>query len=236
MSGTEESGAGARAALLRAAQALNALGINQGRSGNVSVRTAQGFLVTPSGVAYEAMTPDMLVPVTLDGGYRGDLRPSSEWRLHRDIYRHRPDAGAVVHVHSTVATALACLRLRIPAFHYMVAMAGGTAIEVADYATFGTQELSDAMLAALGPRRACLLANHGQIAYGATLEKALDLAVEVEALARQYWHARSLGEPVILTEAEMAEVTRRFAAYGKPAAERTAGDDDVLGFPHRLDG
>lgn len=219
--------------LLRVAQALNPLGINQGKSGNASVRTPDGFLVTPSGVPYEELTPDMLVEVTA-GGYRGPLRPSSEWRMHRDIYAAYPAAGGVVHVHSAYATALACLRQPIPPFHYMVAVAGGHTVEVADYATFGTQGLSDAMLAALGPRRACLLANHGQIAWGATVAKALDLAVEVESLAQQYSLARALGDPVLLTPAQMDEALARFAAYGKPAAERTAEDDAVLEFPPAL--
>lgn len=212
---------------------MNPAGINQGKSGNVSARFGDAFLVTPSGVAYEALTPDAVAEVGLDGVWRSGGAPSTEWRMHRDIYAAFPDAGAVVHVHSTFATALACLRRRIPPFHYMVAVAGGTSIEVADYHTFGTQALSNAMLAALDGRRACLLANHGQICWGATPDKALELAVEVEALARQYWHAASLGEPTLLTDAEMAPVLRKFAAYGKPAAERTAVDEAVLELPRR---
>lgn len=230
-----------RDGVVRTARAMNALGINQGRSGNVSARfhdpvLGDGFLITPSGVAYDAMTADMVVPVGLDGTYRGDHAPSTEWRMHRDIYAARPAAGAVVHTHSPFATSLACLGRRIPAFHYMVAVAGGTSIEVADYATFGTQALSDAMLAALGDRRACLLANHGMICWGCTLEKALDLAVEVEALAAQYWRACALGQPRLLTDTEMAPVLARFAAYGRPAGERTAEDEAALELPRRVPG
>jgi len=222
-----------RERIIRAARSLGPLGINQGKSGNVSARTPDGVLITPSGIAYEDLTPEMIVFMGMDGTYTGRFAPSSEWRMHLAIYRERPEAGAVVHVHSTFATALACLRRPIPPFHYMVAMAGGTSIEVADYATFGTQALCDAMMRALEGRRACLLANHGQIAFGADLGKALDLAMEVEALARQYWHARSLGEPVLLDAAEMAEVLRRFQAYGKPAEARTAEDDRILELPPR---
>lgn len=225
-----------REGVVRTARAMNALGINQGKAGNVSVRfrdpvLGDGFLITPSGAAYDAMSPDMVVPVHLDGTYTGPHAPSTEWRMHRDIYAGRPRAMAVVHTHSTFATALACLRRRIPAFHYMVAVAGGTSIEVADYATFGTQALSDAMLRALGDRKACLLANHGMICWGAGLEAALDLAVEVEALARQYWHAAALGEPALLSDAEMAPVLRKFVAYAKPGTERTAEDAAVLDLP-----
>jgi L-fuculose-phosphate aldolase len=203
---------------------MNASGLNQGTSGNVSVRDGQGMLITPSGVPYDAATPEMMVPVDADGAPSGRLRPSSEWRMHLDLYRHRPEVGAVVHVHSAHATALSCHRKGIPSFHYMVAVAGGADIRCADYATFGTQALSDAMLAALEGRRACLLANHGQIAVGATLEKALGLAQEVETLARQYLLARALGEPVRLDDAEMSRILALFADYGRqPKADRTPG-------------
>lgn len=204
-----------RQAVIEACRAMNAQGLNQGTSGNVSLRDGDGFLVTPSGVPYDGMTPEQVVRMDPEGGFEGDWVPSSEWRMHRDIYRARPEAGAVVHVHSTHATALSCLRREVPAFHYMVAVAGGDSLRCADYATFGTQALSDAMLAALEGRTACLLANHGQIAFGPTLDRALWLAGEVEALCRQYAVARSLGDPVVLGETEMAEVLERFGSYGK---------------------
>ncbi len=205
----------ARNAILSTCRAMNASGLNQGTSGNVSVRDGDGMLITPSGVPYDDTTPDMIAPVDMDGVAEGPLKPSSEWRMHMDIYRARPEAQAVVHVHSPYATALSCHRRGVPAFHYMVAVAGGSDIRCADYATFGTQDLSDAMLAALEGRSACLLSNHGQIAFGPTLDKALWLAGEVETLARQYILARELGEPVTLDEAEMARVLALFADYGK---------------------
>lgn len=207
-------------AILAACRAMNASGLNQGTSGNVSMREGEGMLVTPSGVPYDDATPDMMVRVAADGAPSGPLKPSSEWRMHLDIYRARPEARAVVHVHSPYATALSCHRRNIPAFHYMVAVAGGADIRCAHYATFGTQALSDAMLAALEGRSACLLANHGQIAFGPSLDKALWLAGEVETLARQYLIARGIGEPVMLDDTEMARVLDLFASYGKqPALE-----------------
>lgn len=210
--------AGRRAAaeaVIDAALAMNASGINQGKSGNVSARFADGFLITPSGMDYDALTPDDIVLVGMDGGSRDRLNPSSEWRMHRDIYAEHGAAGGVVHTHSTFCTALACRREAIPPFHYMVAVAGGTRIACADYATFGTEELSQAMLAALGDRKACLLANHGMICFESDVGKALALAVEVETLARQYWHARQGGEPVLLSDAEMNAVLEKFKTYGK---------------------
>jgi L-fuculose-phosphate aldolase len=200
------------------ARAMNASGINQGKSGNVSVRSEDlsAMLITPSGMDYDDLTADDIVSVALkDGAAEGPLLPSSEWRMHRDIYAARPEAGAVVHTHATFSTALSCRREGIPAFHYMVAMAGGTDIRCADYATFGTQELSERMLQALDGRKACLLANHGMICLEASAKKALALAVEVETLARQYWHACQGGAPTLLSDAEMAEVLERFKSYGK---------------------
>jgi L-fuculose-phosphate aldolase len=212
-------GRGLRVALVGAARRLSATGMNPGRSGNLSARSESGFLVTPSGAAYESLHPDDLVQVGLDGA-SGDAQrtPSSEWRLHRDIYARQPEAGAVVHTHSPYATTLACLHRPIPSFHYEVAFAGGADIRCARYATFGTQELSDAALEALAGRRACLLGNHGAIAYGETLEAAVDLADKVEALARLYWQALQIGEPRLLDAAEMARVVERFADYGKEPA------------------
>ena len=202
-------------AILRACRDLNARGLNQGTSGNVSMRTEGGMIITPSGMAYDAATPDMCVTVSSDGSWTGNWRPSSEWRMHRDVYRARPEAQAVVHVHSPHATALSTLRAGLPAFHYMVAVAGGRDVRCADYATFGTQALSDAMLAALDGRAACLLANHGQIAFGSSLDRAVALAAEIETLARQYLLARGAGEPAILDDAEMDRVLGLFVDYGR---------------------
>ena len=206
---------GLRRAVIDTARRMNALGINQGTSGNVSVRWKKGLLVTPSGVPYERLEPESIVYLKMDGSHEGDLLPSSEWRFHRDILDARPDIGAVVHTHSAFATTLACLGRGIPAFHYMVAAAGGPDIRCAPYATFGTQGLSDHALAALDGRAACLLANHGQIATGPTLDKALALAVEVETLAGMYWRALQVGEPTILDPEEMAIVLEKFRSYGK---------------------
>ena len=162
------------------------------------------------------MSPHEIVFVTLDGRAEvGRRKPSSEWRMHRDIYAARPEAGAVLHAHSTYATALSCHRLDIPAFHYMIAIAGGADIRCADYALFGTQELSDSMLDALAGRRACLLGTHGMICFHDDLDSALWLGIEVETLARQYWHARQLGEPMLLDEAQMDEVLKKFKTYSK---------------------
>ncbi|MBI1179431.1 MAG: class II aldolase [Alphaproteobacteria bacterium] len=207
-------------AVIDACKAMTAAGVNHGTSGNGSARWRDGFLVTPTGMRYEALTPEQMVYVTLDGTAHGPLAPSSEWRMHRDIYGHRPEAMAVLHAHPPHATALSCLREPIPRFHYMVAAAGGPDIRCSRYALYGGAELSAAMLEALDGRRACLLANHGMICFGPSVEKALALAVEVEALARQYCIARQTGTPVLLSEAEMDEALARYASYGKqPGAE-----------------
>jgi L-fuculose-phosphate aldolase len=197
------------------ALSMNSAGINQGTSGNVSARYRHGFLVTPSGLNYVALDPGDIVFMSLDGEARGKRVPSSEWRFHRDIYAARADAGAVVHCHSPYATALACLGRDIPAFHYMVAVAGGENIRCAGYATFGTQELSDLALTALDGRKACLLANHGMIGIGGDLAEALKVAIEVEALAAQYWRCLQVGKPKLLSRAEMKRVLKKFATYGR---------------------
>src|SRR4029079_9556011 len=168
---------------------MNSEGINQGTSGNVSARIDEGFLMTASGIPYALMKPEHVVEMDLDGGYRGDYLPSTEWRMHMDIYKAPLTAGASVHAHAIHAAALACLRRDIPAFHYMIGVAGGTSLRVSDYAEFGTQGLSDVMLKAMESRSACLLANHGQICFGPNLDRALWLAVEIETLCRQYWTA-----------------------------------------------
>lgn len=224
-----------RRAIIETCREMNRLGVNQGTSGNVSARTGDGFLITPSGVPYDAMAPEMIVAMDLDGGYRGEVLPSSEWRMHLDIFRRHADAGAVVHTHSTYATALSCLRTAIPAFHYMIGVAGGADIRCAEYATFGTRGLSEAMLRALEGRSACLLGNHGMICHGETLAKALWRAVEVETLAKQYWIARQMGEPVILDADEMARVLARFKSYGKQAKDMAPGDAPAVEMPVRRD-
>jgi len=206
---------GLRVHLIEAARRMNASGLNQGRSGNVSVRVEGGFLVTPTGVPYESLNPPDLVFMRQDGQREGTYTPSSEWRLHRDIYEKRSEAGAVVHTHSPYATSIACLRRSIPAFHYEVAFVGGSDIRCADYATFGTQELSDSALKALEGRRACLLANHGVAAMGADIDDAFGMADKVEMLARLYWQALQAGDPVILDEDEMALILERFQTYGR---------------------
>jgi L-fuculose-phosphate aldolase len=207
---------GLRQQIIATALRMNELRINRGRSGNVSARTGDGFLVTPSGLPYEDTSPEDIAAVTLAGVASGPRQPSTEWRFHRDIYAARHDVGAIVHTHSTFATTLACLGRGIPAFHYMVAVAGGKDIRCADYATFGTQALSDHALVALASRKACLLANHGMIAVGGSLADALALAVEVEALAEQYWRTLQTGTPNLLSDAEMDVVLEKFSSYGKP--------------------
>ncbi len=194
---------------------MNRENLNQGTSGNISARFENGFLITPSGTPYDLLTPDGIVFMTLDGAVETGMKPSSEWRMHRDIYAEHRDAKAVVHAHPPYCTALSSLRVSIPAFHYMVAIAGGDDIRCADYATFGTADLSDEMSRALEGRKACLLANHGLICFDDTVASALALAVEVEALAHQYTVARRMGEPVLLNEIQMAEAITKFKDYRK---------------------
>ncbi len=196
---------------------MNALGINQGTSGNASVRFKDGMLITPSGMPYEAMTGTDIVFMRLADGAvtaKAGLKPSSEWRFHRDILAARDDLDAVVHTHGLAVTTMACLHQDIPAFHYMVAVAGGESIRCAPYALFGTQELSDLALKALEGRKACLLGNHGLIAGDTSLEKALAVAVEVEILADMYWRTLQVTRPAILSKAQMADVLEKFKSYG----------------------
>jgi L-fuculose-phosphate aldolase len=206
-----------RAELLATVQAMGAARLNTGTAGNASVRVPGGMLITPSGLAPEACTLDDMVAVDADGTPRGRLAPSSEWRLHADLYANRPEAGAIVHAHAPFATSLACQRLEIPPFHYMIARFGGNTVRCARYATFGTQALSDNVAAAIAGRCACLMANHGMLVFGRNLANALALAIELEALSEQYWRVRQLGKPVLLSDAEMAEVAERFRWYGRPA-------------------
>ncbi len=224
---TAPSHSAERRAIIDACLAMNRLGINQGSSGNLSVRVDGGFLVTPTSLPYDETTPEDIVEMGFDGTYLGARRPSSEWRFHRDVLRARPDMDVVLHSHPTFGTALAAHGRGIPGFHYMVALAGGDSIRCAPYATFGTQELSDHALTALEGRLACLLANHGMIVLGKTVKAALALAVEVETLARQYLYAQQLGEPVILPADEIARVGEKMRRlkYGQPVDEADAPED-----------
>ena len=207
--------------LLSITQKLAQLGLNKGTSGNASVRCNGGFLVTPSGMAVDDITPSNMVQMRFDGSFElqsdsNAKKPSSEWRFHRDILANRPEINAVIHTHSMFATTLACLHKDIPPFHYMIAVAGGDTIRCAPYALFGSQALSDHALLALADRKACLLANHGMIALGSDLDDALAVTVEVENLCEQYWRILQLNpNPSLLNEAEMFEVFQQFKGYGK---------------------
>lgn len=205
---------------------MNASGINQGTAGNLSIRTTDGFLITPSSMPYDTMTPQDIVEMGFDGTYVG-RRPSSEWRFHRDILKRRDDIDVVLHCHSLYATTLACHYKPIPAFHYMVGVAGGATIRCADYATFGTQALSDHALTALEGRLACLLGQHGQISLGKTVEAALWLAIEVETLSRMYVQALTLGEPPILSDEEMERVIGQMRRMSYGQAPDAEGINDV---------
>lgn len=203
-----------RLQLIETARAMNRSGINQGTAGNLSARYDDGMLITPSGVPYESLEAADIVRLDGQGRASGARKPSSEWRIHYDVYRGRPDARAILHAHPVHCTALACLRREIPAFHYMVAVAGGDTVRCAPYATFGTQELSDQVQAALAGRKACLMANHGLLCVASEPAGALDLAVEIESLARAYLQCLAVGEPAILDAAEMERVLEKFRDYG----------------------
>ena len=206
-----------RANIVAKARWMNATGLNQGTSGNISARYKDVLLITPSATPYDSMTPESIAAMPLDGEYgswSGPLKPSTEWRFHFDITKSRPDVGAIVHTHSTYATVLAIARKEIPACHYMMAAFGGTTIRCAGYARYGTKELSDFALKALEGRNGCLLANHGMIALGANLDKAMWLAVELETIAKQYYLSLALGNPVILSDEQIAETAGGFATYG----------------------
>lgn len=215
-----------REQLVSTCKAMNASGINQGTSGNLSLRTEDGFLITPSGRPYDTMMPEDIVEMGFDGTYDG-LRPSSEWRFHRDILKARDDINVVLHCHSIYATTLACHHKSIPSFHYMTGVAGGTDIRCADYATFGTQALSDNALIALKDRLACLLGQHGQISLGKDLASALWLAIEVETLSRIYVQALTLGEPPILSDEEMERVIAQMKRMSYGLAPDPEGTNDV---------
>jgi L-fuculose-phosphate aldolase len=195
-----------REEIVRTCLRMIELGINQGTSGNVSVRVGDRFLITPSGIPYEEMTPDQIAVMDVSGNYSGPCKPTTEWRIHREIMRARPSAGVVIHTHSIYSTTVACLRREIPALHYYVAWGGGPTIRCADYATYGTQELADNVLAALADRDACLLANHGLVVIGKALRDTLWHTVDIETLARQYVYALQIGEPCILPDDEIERV------------------------------
>ncbi|MGB3417741.1 MAG: class II aldolase/adducin family protein [Mesorhizobium sp.] len=215
-----------RAEMVNICRRMNSSGINQGTAGNLSVRLAKGFLVTPSGLPYDTMTPQDIVEMDFDGTYAG-RRPSSEWRFHRDILKARDDVDVVLHCHSIYATTLACHHKSIPSFHYMTGVAGGTDIRCAQYATFGTQALSDNALVALKDRKACLLGQHGQISLGKTMEAALWLAIEVESLSRMYVQALTLGEPPVLPDEEMARVLEQMRRMSYGLGPEAEGSNDV---------
>ena len=217
-----------RRAIIAQCRRMNAIELNQGTSGNISARCGGRLLITPSAVPNDEMEPAMIASMSIedggeDGAWEGPLAPSSEWRFHLDLTRARPDLGAIVHTHAIYCTTLAIARRPIPAVHYMMAAFGGTCIRCADYATFGTEALSRAVLAAMRGRNACLMANHGMLAAGPDLDRAMWLAVELETLARQYFNTLLIGGPVLLDEAEIADAARSFANYGRRDSHGRAG-------------
>ena len=206
-----------RKAIIDKCRWMNASGLNQGTSGNISARHGDTMLISPSATPYDALTPDMIAAMPVNGEYgawEGPLKPSTEWRFHLDIMKARPDVGGIVHTHATYSTVLAIARKEIPACHYMIAAFGGMNVRVAGYARYGTKELSELAIHALEGRTACLLANHGMIATGTSLDEAMWRAVELETIARQYYLSLSIGGPVLLGEPEIAETAKGFSSYG----------------------
>jgi len=202
--------------LIEAARAMAARGLSAGTSGNVSLRTEEGILITPSATPYESLTPEMIPLLKPDGSFEGRYRPSSEWRFHLDIYLARPEVGGIVHHHAPYTTALAMARREIPACHYMIARFGGAPLRCAAYALFGTAELSANVLKALEGRTACLMENHGGIATGRDVGAALAAATELEVLAQQYLLSLAAGGPVLLSEAEIEDAVQQFATAYRP--------------------
>jgi len=205
-----------RVAIVAKARWMNEIGLNQGTSGNISVRSGDTMLITPTAIPYETMQPSMLAAMPIEGEYgswEGPIEPSTEWRFHLDILKARPDVGAVVHTHSTFATVLGIARRPIPACHYMVAVFGGNDVRVADFAIYGTKALANNVLKALEGRKGCLIANHGMIAAGKDLEHAMWLAVELETLAKQYYYSLQIG-PVILPDSAIEDTRRSMDGYG----------------------
>jgi len=203
-----------RQKLIDTALAMNASGLNKGASGNLSVRYGDGFLITPSGMDYAGLSTNDTVWMGFDGKTQGKRKPSSEWRFHAAIYNHHAEANAVLHAHPVSCSTLACLGKGIPAFHYMIAIAGGRDIRCADYATFGTPQLSENVIEALQDRKACLMAHHGLTCFEKDLPRALALAIEVEHLATVYGRILAIGEADILTDSEMEKVLKKFSSYG----------------------
>lgn len=212
-----------RLEVIESCRAMNRLGINKGTSGNISVRHGNGFLISPTGIPYDKLQPEHVVAMNWDATYEGEVQPSSEWRFHRDILQARPDLNAVVHTHSTNATALSILGLEIPAIHYVIAAAGGSTIRCAPYELFGTQELADRVIVALEGRRACLMAHHGVIAAHVNIARALALAVTVEELATQYLLCLPMGKPPVLSDDQIAEVLVKFKTYGQQSSAALEG-------------
>ena len=206
-----------RERIVAALRRLDTLGLNRGSTGNVSHRLGEGMLITPTGMGADELRACDMVWLGHNDTMRGDWQPSSEWHFHRAIYAVRPDLNAVVHTHSVNATALACLERGLPAFHYMVAVAGGDSIPCTPYHTFGTEALSSAVTGALRDRQACLLAHHGIVAAGSSLAQAMKIAIEIEALCEIYLKALAVGQPTVLDDTQMAEVIEKFRAYGKAA-------------------
>jgi L-fuculose-phosphate aldolase len=206
-----------RADAVAAVQRMGELGMNRGSTGNLSVRAGAGMLITPTGMGADDLRPQDMVWCGWDGSLRGDWKPSSEWHFHQAIYMARPDLHAVLHTHSTHAAALACLRRSLPAFHYMVAIAGSDHVPCVPYHLFGTEALSQAVAGAMAGVDACLMANHGLVAGGATLPKAMKVLQEIESLCEVYLKALAVGEPAVLSREQMAEVIAKFADYGKTA-------------------
>ncbi|MEM9578524.1 MAG: class II aldolase/adducin family protein [Pseudomonadota bacterium] len=212
-----------RADVVAAYRELERQGMNKGASGNVSARLGAHMLITPSGIPSSEMEPAQVAKLRIEdksGSYKGPCKPSSEWRFHRDILHARPDAGAIVHTHAPFSTILAILRKPIPAVHYMMAAFGATEIKVAPYATYGTPELSQAVIGAMEGAKGCLMANHGMVVAGPNLTRTMWLAGELELLARQYYHSLLAGTPHILSKAEIAEAAKSFESYGPQAVEK----------------
>ena len=210
-----------RQELIAAARRLVSSGLTRNTSGNISHRVPGGFLVTPTGMPYETLEPEDIVFVDDAGAAHGRRLPSSEWRMHYDLFAARAEVSVVLHAHAPFCTSIACLGRGIPAFHYMIAMFGGADIRCAGYATFGTEELSRHAVGALDGRKGCLLANHGMITLGRSFDDAFKLGIELETLAEMYWRALQIGEPVILDAAEMARVLEKFQSYGKQPPIKT---------------
>jgi len=206
--------------LLATAREMTRTGLTSGSAGNLSVRDGEGMWITPSGMTPEACREEDMVWMDFDGRSTGSLTPSSEWRFHANLYRRHDRAGAILHAHSPFATALACQRIDIPAFHYMIARFGGDSVRCAPYATFGSERLSQYVCEAMRDRCACLLANHGMAVYGCDLPETLALAQEFETLCEQYWRTLQLGPPVLLSAEEISDALSRFSGYGRP--QRTA--------------